>query len=92
MKIWGPFYKHHTQGNDNNLDLCVQSKLGPIAEFTASKYESLSAKLYQRFITCVIRWKHSGTLVCHLLQNLKVLGSNLDKDLKFIELEMMRDL
>ena len=32
------------------------------------------------------------TLVSHRLQDLKVLGSNLDKDLKFIELEVMQDL
>ena len=36
--------------------------------------------------------KHGGTLVNHLLQDLKVPGSNLDKDQKFIELEMMLDL
>ena len=36
--------------------------------------------------------KHGGTLVYHLLQDLKVPGSKLDKDEKFLELEMMRDL
>ena len=30
--------------------------------------------------------KHGGTLACH--QNLKVPGSNLNKDYKFIELEL----
>ena len=33
--------------------------------------------------------KHGGTFVSHLLQDLKVPGSNLDKDKKFNELEMM---
>ena len=34
---------------------------------------------------------HCGTWVCHLLQELKVPGSNLDKAYKLIELEMMQD-
>ena len=36
--------------------------------------------------------KHDGTLVSHLLQDWKVPGSNFNKDQKFIELEMIRDL
>ena len=36
--------------------------------------------------------KHDGTLVCHLLQDLKVPYSNLDKDRQFIKLEMIQDL
>ena len=31
--------------------------------------------------------KHGGTLVCHLLQDLKVPGSNLNTDKKCIKLE-----
>ena len=33
--------------------------------------------------------KDVGTLVCHLLKDLKVPGLNLDKDKKIIKLEMM---
>ena len=36
--------------------------------------------------------KLSGAWGCHLLQELKVISSNLNKDYKFIELVMMRDL
>ena len=32
--------------------------------------------------------KHDGTLVCHMLQDPKVLGLNLDKDLKFVGLDL----
>ena len=36
--------------------------------------------------------KLAGTLACHLLQDMKVPGSNINKDLKLIKLEMMQDL
>ena len=36
------------------------------------------------------RGKHNGTMVCHLPQDLTVPCSNLDKEYKFIELDMMR--
>ena len=43
-------------------------------------------------ITFINLGKHCGTLVCHVLQDLKIPSSNLDKDEKIIELEMMYDL
>ena len=47
--------------------------------------------LLQRKLTLNIG-NHSGTLVCHLLRDLKVPGSNLDKDLQFFEIEMKQDV
>ena len=37
------------------------------------------------------RGKHGGRLVSHMLQDLKVLSSNLDKDQQFIDSKIMRD-
>ena len=51
------------------------------------QHKEICRKKFQFFIG-----KNGGTLVCHLLQDLKVPGSNLYKDKKIIELEMMRDL
>ena len=52
------------------LDWHVLGGVGALdfERFAAAKYELINAR------------KHGGTMVCHLLQDLKVPGSNLEKD------------
>ena len=42
----------------------------------------------QAALSFIEKGRQGGTFIYHLLQNLKVPGSNFDKDLKFIKLVM----
>ena len=59
----------------------------------------MTVHTFEQALSCEQGWgdtisngKHGGTLVCHLLEDLKIPGSNLDKDEKFIELEIIFEI
>ena len=62
-------------------------KYNHIIDLVFGMYTSFSCLTEKQ--TKMLLGKHRGTLVCHLPQDLNVPGSNLDKYLKLIELEMM---
>ena len=81
-------HKRNSLEQKNNSEACqVYCVFGPGFLWGNSKivFKSLLTDFQK------ISRENGGILKGHLLQDLKVPSSNLNKDLKFIELEMMKD-